>query len=57
MTMTLKVNAHEFEAMYRILITTTCDSIGEQRNLNDVLEAFEGARPHPPHRLYRQGGE
>ena len=43
MTMTLKVNAHEFEAMYRILITTTCDSIGEQRNLNDVLEAFEAA--------------
>ena len=43
MTMTLKVTAHEFEAIYRILITTTCDSIGEQRNLNDVLEAFEGA--------------
>jgi hypothetical protein len=39
----MKLNKHEFEAIYRILITTTCDSIGEQRNLNDVLEAFEGA--------------
>jgi|TARA_Y100001951_G_C11094817_1_gene158734 hypothetical protein len=43
MMTTLTVNTHEFEAIYRILITSTCDSIGEQRNLNDVLEAFEVA--------------
>ena len=39
----MKLNKHEFETIYRILITSSVESVGEQRNLNDILEAFERA--------------
>jgi len=40
---TMKLTKHEFETIYRILITSSVESVGEQRNLNDVLAAFENA--------------
>ena len=40
---TLMLTTHEYETIYRILITSSVESVGEQRNLNDVLELFEGA--------------
>jgi hypothetical protein len=44
MTMpTVKLNKHEYETIYRILITSSVESVGEQRNLNDILESFEKA--------------
>ena len=44
MTMpTVQLNQHEYETVYRILITSSVESVGEQRNLNDILEAFEKA--------------
>jgi hypothetical protein len=33
----------EYEGIYRILITSSADSLAEQRNLNDVLTAIESA--------------
>lgn len=39
----MKLNKHEYETIYRILITSSVGSVGEQRNLNDILEAFEKA--------------
>ena len=39
----VKLNQHEYETIYRILITSSVESVGEQRNLNDILEAFEKA--------------
>lgn len=39
----VKLNKLEFETIYRILITSSVESVGEQRNLNDVLSAFESA--------------
>ena len=39
----MKLNKHEYETIYRILITSSVESVGEQRNLNDILEAFEKA--------------
>jgi hypothetical protein len=39
----VKFDKHEFETVYRILITSSVESVGEQRNLNDVLTAFEDA--------------
>jgi hypothetical protein len=39
----MKLNKHEYETIYRILITSSVESVGEQRNLNDILEAFENA--------------
>lgn len=38
---TMKLSKHEYETIYRILITSSVESVGEQRNLNDILEAFE----------------
>ena len=44
MTMpSVQLNKHEFETIYRILITSSVESVGEQRNLNDILEVFEKA--------------
>lgn len=40
---TVTLNKHEYETVYRILITSSAESVGEQRNLNDVLTAFEEA--------------
>jgi len=37
----MKLSKHEYETIYRILITSSVESVGEQRNLNDILEAFE----------------
>ena len=39
----VKLNQHEYETIYRILITSSVESVGEQRNLNDILSAFENA--------------
>jgi hypothetical protein len=39
----VKLTKHEYETIYRILITSSVENVGEQRNLNDVLQAFEGA--------------
>jgi len=40
---TVKLDKHEFETIYRILITSSVESVGGQRNLNDILAAFEKA--------------
>jgi hypothetical protein len=40
---TITLTPNDYEAIYRILITSSVESLAEQRNLNDVLEAFEKA--------------
>ena len=37
----ISLNKAEYEAIYRILITSSVESLAEQRNLEDVLEALE----------------
>ena len=39
----VKLSKLEYETIYRILITSSVESVGEQRNLNEILSAFEGA--------------
>ena len=41
---TITLTPNDYEAIYRILITSSVESLAEQRNLNDVLEAFESWR-------------
>ena len=40
---TITLTPTDYEAIYRILITSSVESLADQRNLNDVLEAFESA--------------
>jgi|TARA_R100000808_G_C2088525_1_gene109783 hypothetical protein len=41
--MKLVVEKSQYEAIYRILITSNADNLAEQRNLNEVLELMEAA--------------
>jgi len=38
---TVKLDRAEYEAIYRVLITSSVENLAEQRNLNEVLEALE----------------
>ena len=40
--MQVDITKPQYEAIYRILITTTVDNLAEQRYLNEVLELMEG---------------
>jgi hypothetical protein len=37
----VKLDRTEYEAIYRVLITSSVENLAEQRNLNEVLEALE----------------